>query len=534
MSNPFGSDEDVLDQLVREAGDPSVSPDQQYAESLKATILGRVTPAVAAETVREAAGVYPRIPERRRKMKRIAKLAVAATILATLGILISWLTIGGGSTSIAFADVAKALDNLRSATFDLTSEATDENGNSSAKATGKGFFLAPARQRMEVSLDIANSAVKAAAEAARRMHGADSQAAKAAAEAAAKSTAEALARMPKTKITQVTIADSQAAKVLMLTPSMKIAIAMDMKKMYADMKKSGKGLSPDLFDMVRRIVREGSDGTGEKAERLGQKEIDGHKAVGFSVRNAMNGMGDMTLWADPQTARPIRIEIAGELGAKFRMVMNNFCYDVDLNPSLFSLEPPEGYSTQAIAMTMPSEEDLLRTLRTVAEHNHGEFPAELSMNKAVVEAAMAGDKAMIPTMDKATMDKIAAEMKKIEAKYGGKEKLRAKYGSQLPPEIMAEFMKTTMPIAQEQWQKQMRGQSLPMGRELQGITFYKSLKPENDAHYGGKGVKLDTPAYPILWYKPTGAEKYRVIYADLSVKEMTLEEVKKLGETKPQ
>jgi hypothetical protein len=63
-----------------------------------------------------------------------------------------------------------------------------------------------------------------------------------------------------------------------------------------------------------------------------------------------------------------------------------------------------------------------------------------------------------------------------------------------------------------------------------GVTFYATLKPENDAHYAGKGVKLGTPDRPIFWYKPTGSEKYRVIYADLSVKEASADEVKKFDE----
>ena len=48
MNDQFNSDEEVLARLVREAGDPSVSPDPQYAETLRATILDRVGP---AETV---------------------------------------------------------------------------------------------------------------------------------------------------------------------------------------------------------------------------------------------------------------------------------------------------------------------------------------------------------------------------------------------------------------------------------------------------------------------------------------------------
>ena len=77
-----------------------------------------------------------------------------------------------------------------------------------------------------------------------------------------------------------------------------------------------------------------------------------------------------------------------DMGAGVRMVMNNFRYDVDLDPSLFSLEPPAGYSTQAMNMTMPVEEDVLNTLRTIAEHSKGMFPAKLGMTKEVMECLM--------------------------------------------------------------------------------------------------------------------------------------------------
>jgi outer membrane lipoprotein-sorting protein len=479
----------------------------------------RVARVLAA--VRDADAIPLSILERIKKMKRIAKIAVAATVVVALGILVSWMVIGGGSGNIAFARVADALDRLRSATYDVKSEAKGEKGQPPATATGKGFFLAPSHQRIEMSIDISyNPAVKAAA--ARKMHVAGSPAAKAAEQAAAEATAKAIALMPKTKMNQVTITDGQTAQCLMLMPDMKLAVAMDMKKLRENMNKSVKGTPPDQFEMVRRLVREGSSGTGDKAESLGKKEIDGRQAVGFRIH--ANEM-DMTLWADPETAWPIRIEIVMDMLDGARLVMNNFRYDVDLDPSLFSLEPPAGYSTQAMNMTIPVEEDLLSTLRTIAEHSKGLFPAKLGMNKGVMEPLMAKTK---PEIDKRTQDKLEAEMNKVAAKYGGRDKLRAKYGKQLPPAIMAEMMKATMSLVQEQTRQQMQKQMPLMQKRMRGVTFYMALKPENDPHYVGGGVKLGTPGRPILWYKPTGAAKYRVIYADLSVKDLTADEVKTL------
>jgi hypothetical protein len=236
-------------------------------------------------------------------------------------------------------------------------------------------------------------------------------------------------------------------------------------------------------------------------------------------------MYDLTLWADPETARPIRVEVDSDaredVTVDTHMVMNNFRYDVDLDPSLFSLEPPEGYSTQALEMTMPVEENLLSALRTIAEHSKGLFPAKLGMNKEVMKPLMVGVKPW--------MEKLEAEMNKIVAKYGGKAKLREKYGKDIPPEITAELQKAMMPLMQKQMQEQMPVRQ----KRMQGITFYTTLKPENDPHYVGGGVKLGTPDCPILWYKPSEADKYRVIYADLSVKEMASDDVRKLPEATP-
>jgi hypothetical protein len=236
----------------------------------------------------------------------------------------------------------------------------------------------------------------------------------------------------------------------------------------------------------------------------------------------------MTLWADPETARPIRVEFT-DVAQEGRVVMSNFRYNVDLDPSLFSLEPPEGYSVRTRERTKPFEEDLLGALRTIAENSEGVFPAKLGMHEEVMKPLMAGLESKMDGLDEG---KLAAEVEKVLAKYGGKEKLKEKYGKDIPPEIRAEITKAGMPFMREQIQKQIQQQAPIREERMRGIRFFMKLEPENDPHYAGGGVKLGTPDRPILWYKPTGAEQYRVIYADLSVKEMTPEDVKKLPEPK--
>jgi hypothetical protein len=53
------------------------------------------------------------------------------------------------------------------------------------------------------------------------------------------------------------------------------------------------------------------------------------------------------------------------------------------------------------------------------------------------------------------------------------------------------------------------------------------LPKESNWRYAGNGVKVNTPDMPIFWYRPAGSQMYRVIYADLSVRETTEDQLPK-------
>ena len=428
------------------------------------SVVDRVGPAETVAHVTEGirkADVSPIITlERTRKMKRIAKLAVAATILVGLGLLVSSFTIGGSSTNIAFAEVAKALDDLRTATYDMTMEMKSPMaGKMTTTTTMKGFFLAPSRERVEMSISIGSA---------------------------------------KDQGSSIMILDHQAMKAITLAPELKLATTIDLSKM-----KKPAGAPSSMFEMARQLVREGSIGPGEKVESLGKKEIDGRVAVGFRTRG---NMADTTFWADPQTARLVRIEM-DFAGGSGHGVMSNFRYDMELDPSLFSLEPPAGYTVNNMDAKMPVEDDLVNVLRLIAEHNDGTFPTALGMsNKEYVQAIQA-----------ASMSETQKFLKKPETEKLLKE-LKAKYGKDKDG-FMKAWMEVMMPVTQKLTQKYM-----------QGMMFYNMLTSVNDSHYAGKDVKLGTADRPIFWYKPTGADKYRVIYADLGVKEAAPAEIKDFPE----
>ena len=87
-----------------------------------------------------------------------------------------------------------------------------------------------------------------------------------------------------------------------------------------------------------------SDGT-EKS--LGEKEIDGHPALGFEVRqNNEEYISDIEIWAHKETGAPIWVEITlhdPENIHSVTMVMSQFDLDAELDEELFSTEPPEDY-----------------------------------------------------------------------------------------------------------------------------------------------------------------------------------------------
>ncbi len=65
-----------------------------------------------------------------------------------VGLFVAWV-VKEGSSNIAFANVARVLEHLHSATFDITMEMTRQDKVITLRA--EGSFLAPSRQRIEAA-----------------------------------------------------------------------------------------------------------------------------------------------------------------------------------------------------------------------------------------------------------------------------------------------------------------------------------------------------------------------------------------------
>ena len=271
------------------------------------------------------------------------------------------------------------------------------------------------------------------------------------------------------KMSLIQISDFAKGEILSLMPATKTGVLLQIDNLPDEAKQKG-----NFLDMRTYIEQAKNGKDNMKVEPLGEQKIDGQTAVGYSIQQTVLRMR-MNCWFDPITALPIRMETTIGGKTSVHMVLDDFRSGTDLDESLFSLVPPKGYKIQQAKMdaSNPTVADLTELLRATAEENQGQFPDTLPDITAYKN--LVAHRAATVSKDHKNTD-IQATMNLI----------------------------------------------IPIGR---GFQFLAELKPENNQHYAGKGIKLDTPDVPIFWYKPIDSETYQVVFADLSVKEMEKKEL---------
>jgi len=158
------------------------------------------------------------------------------------------------------------------------------------------------------------------------------------------------------------IIDMDNAKLLGLDTEAKTAIYVDIEGDLGDRTRN-------YIKFVRQIIGQLQDG---QVEELGERVIDGQKAIGFVGRGQNE---EVRIWADPETALPIRIE--AQIGQEFSFIMKNFEFDAAVDESLVSMDVPDGYTLQKTDINLgnATEKDFVESLRIWAEIiGDGTFP----------------------------------------------------------------------------------------------------------------------------------------------------------------
>ena len=260
----------------------------------------------------------------------------------------------------------------------------------------------------------------------------------------------------------VAIADHTQGQSVGLFINDKIAILNSVAKRTSDI------LEQDHFEQMRKALRIAIADPNNNVEKLGERVSDARELIGFRFKSKSF---PTTIWADAETAFPVWIEV--DISPESRMVMKNHKFDINLDPSLFSLEIPTGYRVldEDSPISGGDEQDFIHALKMFAISSNDMFPDRLD-EKSLAEAS-ARYLTFIIKRDTSTQN----------------------------PSLKKEYYVTDFQLV------------------VEGGTFATALASDEkwDAHYCGAGVKLGTPDRPIFWYKPGKSQTYRVIYADLTV-----------------
>jgi outer membrane lipoprotein-sorting protein len=197
---------------------------------------------------------------------------------------------------------------------------------------------------------------------------------------------------------------------------------------------------------------------------VGQTPIGNVQAQGFRVKE--DGR-ELIVWADPKTRRPLRVESTVRVQDQdVRVTLSEIELDPKLDDALFRLEPPQGYTLRKAEAAGGGPEDaIVRLLRAYAEKSGGTFPPRF--------------------------DDWAAYDKQFR---------KERFTRATDPELL---------------------------RLVQTVIRVQLFLLERKGDYGYKadGVKLGDAETILFWYRPTGASKYRAIFGDLHVGDVTADQL---------
>jgi len=257
----------------------------------------------------------------------------------------------------------------------------------------------------------------------------------------------------------VSIVDGSQAKQLILDPAAKTALLLEGKAPKAP---DGPAAAVGLIEHLRQL-------TEGDAKPVDDKVIGGVRARGYLVKKLGT---EMTIWIDPGTRLPLRLESSNRIqGKEIRVTLTDFQIDPKVDESLFRIEPPAGYAlrkgeSNMLEMDEKSflnpEKAAVALLRIFAEKTGGTFPKRLD------------------------------DLKEFDKLFPPKPKVGT-----LPD---AETMRLLFPMTR----------FLMATQPLKGNFGYRS-----------DGVKLGDADKILFWYRPEGAASYRVIYGDLHVADVT-------------
>jgi hypothetical protein len=228
--------------------------------------------------------------------------------------------------------------------------------------------------------------------------------------------------------------------------------------------------------MVRHMMSTEYEQLGR--DKINGIDVEGIECTGPGVMGGMFEDATARLWVEIGTDFPVRIEIEGIVAGgqmEMSMVIDDFQWNVELDPALFVPDIPSDYTSMEMNLPEVGEGTAINGLRLFAELTDGRYPDNLAL---------------------------LTLMKEIS------EELTEKYGIKII-EKQDEYTSTLTDI-------------LPAG------SFYAQLAgAEKEAVYYGDSVTADNPEAVLLRWKVSDGV-YRVVFGDLSAGNFSAEELVEL------
>ncbi len=258
-----------------------------------------------------------------------------------------------------------------------------------------------------------------------------------------------------------------------------ILTVMDEQKVANEVKFDFKDFvkNPQNINIVSEFTR-----MDDEAGKLVREEtVDGRKLLVYEVDPSAQtkgenpfvpegGMVKMTVWVDAEQLRPIRMEMTMTGPFEMKVKLKDFRWDFDAPDSLFAADVPDDYKINSMDLSNLTEKDLVNTLKLWAESNDNTFPDEV--NQIALQGAM---------------------MKVMQSIDGQPDE----------EEIMA-----------------------LVERFMRGVTFLTRFMEGGDYGYRGKGVELGEAGRIVCYFREADEPNYRAVFGDLSVGELTPEDLK--------
>ncbi len=249
---------------------------------------------------------------------------------------------------------------------------------------------------------------------------------------------------------------------------------------------------------------------GTEYVELGRSEIDGVEVEGIETNDpkvigGMFGNFAARMWVEVETGLPVLMEMkfSGDDGSMDSViVIDGFEWGAEIDASEFAHVIPADYELIAdVKMPEMNEDSAVKGLRAIVEMTGGRYPKSLNIMDLTKEVS------------EFTVEKMKKER---EARQ---EAVAAAIAAGIDPNTIQEAQPEKEAI-QEMIDEQMTIQGAAM--------FYMHLVTEDKdpAYFGERVTSEDTDAVLMRWLNDTGG--YRVIYGDLSIGDLSGEELGEL------